>query len=97
MRHVSESLAGRAVYFVLYPMTIGEMLNRPAPTLLGDILAGQLPREGIWGDESGTIPVPEYLLRGFMPPLLELHRQSAWVQWWEGYRNVSMGLRQNRA
>jgi uncharacterized protein len=84
MRQVSESLAGRAVYFVLNPMTIGEALNKPAPTLLSDLLSGKFPDEGPWR-EGMPLNVPEWLLRGFMPPLFDLPRPDVWSQWWEGY------------
>lgn len=83
MRQVSESLAGRAVYFVLAPMTIGETRGAQAPTLIVDLLAGRWPAEV-------TIPEPpaapfSTLLRGLMPALLSLDRPEAWAQWWEGY------------
>ena len=31
LRHVSESVAGRAVYFTLHPMTLGEIHESPPP------------------------------------------------------------------
>ena len=84
MKQVSESLAGRAVYFVLNPMTIGEQLERPAPNILSDLLAGTLPSEGAWSEKT-KISVAEWLLRGFLPPLFDLPRAEVWSQWWEGY------------
>jgi len=83
MRRVSESLAGRAVYFVLSPMTIGEMRGAPPPDTLSQLLAGQWPPEGSI-PESATDPFA-LALRGFMPALLSLERPEAWVRWWEGY------------
>ena len=83
MRDVSESLAGRAVYFALSPMTLGEV-NRASPL---DILARSLAGE--WPDEKTlpeTPPDPvEWILRGLMPPLLTLDSSKAWTRWWDGY------------
>jgi len=83
MRRVSESLAGRAVYFVLSPMTSGEMRGTPPPDTLWQLLAGQWPPEGSL-PEAATDPFT-LALRGFMPALLSLERPEAWVRWWEGY------------
>lgn len=83
MQHVSESLAGRAVYFGLQPMTYGETLRRPPPTILRDLLAGKLPSEKqIAQNPSDLMPL---LLRGWMPALLRLTTSQAVLQWWEGY------------
>ena len=83
LRQVSESLAGRAAYFVLAPMTIGEINGQSPTDLLSRLLAGQWP-------EEGSIPVPppdpfNVIQRGLMPPLLQLDKPEAWTRWWEGY------------
>lgn len=83
MHQVSETLAGRAVYFTLLPMTLGETDGVAAPHIIADALAGHLPEER---PVSTRYPdVVPLLLRGFMPPLLELSGPQAWEQWWEGY------------
>lgn len=83
MQKVSESLAGRAVYFALQPMTIGEINRRPSPTILEDLLAGNLPREEKLPQAiDDVLPL---LLRGLMPALLHISTPAAWVEWWEGY------------
>jgi hypothetical protein len=83
MRQVSESLAGRAVYFVLRPMTIGEMRQVSPPNILARALAADWPEEQTLADPP---PDPlDVLLRGLMPPLLTLHSPSAWTRWWDGY------------
>lgn len=82
MRQVSESLAGRAIHFVLHPLTLGEIHQTKPPQLLQILLGGDWPGEGIL--PSPTDPIP-YLLRGFMPALLRLDAPSAWVRWWDGY------------
>ena len=83
MHQVSESLAGRAVYFILDPLALGEV-NRTDPTkLLAQMLAGELPAE-----QALPAPPPDptqWLLRGLMPPLLTLTTPQAWVRWWDGY------------
>jgi hypothetical protein len=83
MQRVSESLAGRAVYFVLNPMTLGEINNRQSPTLLSETLAGRWPDE-LNLAEAPPDPIP-LLQRGFLPRLLTLETPEAWLRWWEGY------------
>jgi predicted AAA+ superfamily ATPase len=83
MRRVSESLAGRAVYFSLLPMTMGEMRLRPASDLLFKLLKGQMPAEGRVTPTTQDLAI--LMLRGFMPPVLTLSRPETWIRWWEGY------------
>jgi len=83
MGKVSETLAGRAIYLVLDPMTLGEMHRQPPPTLLSDILAGHWPEDGAL-PEAPADPLP-LLQRGFMPALLSLQTPDSWLRWWEGY------------
>ncbi len=83
MRQVSESLAGRAVYFVLDPMAMGEIHQTPQPDILSRVLSGDFPAEGALPEEPAD-PLG-IILRGLMPPLLTLDSPHAWVRWWEGY------------
>jgi hypothetical protein len=83
MKQVGESLAGRAIYFVLDPMSIGEMHNQPQPDILVGVLNGKFPEEGLL--PSDLPYAAESILRGFMPPLLNLDSSQAWTRWWEGY------------
>ena len=83
MKQVSESLAGRAIYFVLDPMSIGEMRSQPQPDILVRVLNGEFPEEGLL---PADLPdAAESILRGFMPPLLNLDSSQAWTRWWDGY------------
>lgn len=83
MRRVSESLAGRAVYFILYPMTLGEMHRASPPDILARTLAGDWPEERALPQDP---PDPtDRLLRGFLPPLLTLDSPQSWTRWWDGY------------
>jgi predicted AAA+ superfamily ATPase len=45
MQRVSESLAGRAIYFVLNPLTLGEINRQQPSALLPELLAGRWPDE----------------------------------------------------
>lgn len=80
MQHVGESLAGRASYFELGPMTLGEIRKRPAPTVLGDLLAGRIPDEG---PVEPVDPLPA-MARGLMPRILGADDADA-ARWWDGY------------
>lgn len=83
MRHVSESLAGRAVYLTLLPMTAGEIQRKNPPTLIRDILEGKFPRdETLNGPAQDPISA---IARGFMPGLLSLPAAESRTRWWEGY------------
>jgi len=82
LRRVSESLAGRAVHFVLRPMTWGEQTGQAPPGLLEALLAGKLPPEGRIKPAPDPIPL---ILRGFLPPLMWLPSQEAVTEWWRGY------------
>jgi predicted AAA+ superfamily ATPase len=83
MHRVSESLAGRAVYFVLDPMCMGEIHRLPPPDILPRLLAGHFPEEGALSEEPED-PL-HLIMRGFLPPLLTLSKPESWVRWWEGY------------
>ncbi len=83
MKRVSETLAGRAVYFEMFPMTYGEMQGS---------LEGHNNFFALWKDDFKTEeknlkivdPIP-FILRGFMPPLIELKGIRDTLLWWEGY------------
>ncbi|NIM94854.1 MAG: DUF4143 domain-containing protein [Anaerolineales bacterium] len=83
MKEVSESLAGRAIYFILRPLTLGEIHRSQPPNVIEQLIQGNFPDDGLVTKE---IPDPiNLLLRGFMPPLITLKRHSSWVRWWDGY------------
>jgi predicted AAA+ superfamily ATPase len=83
MRSVSESLAGRAVYYTLLPMMLGEIEMRPPSGLIRNLFKGELPEEGKIS-VSHRSPFP-WMLRGCMPTLMEMKSWSAVLKWWEGY------------
>lgn len=82
MSKVTESLAGRATFVELGPMTVGEMESRPAPRIIEQLLRGEAP------DPSTTpTPAPDPIStawRGMMPRFLTLPEQSV-PAWWDGY------------
>ena len=83
MQQISESLAGRAVYYVLNPLTLGEIHGQPPSTLIQEALVGRWPAE-----MTHTAAVPDIaalLIRGFLPRLWALERPEAWLRWWDGY------------
>jgi predicted AAA+ superfamily ATPase len=83
MKQVSESLAGRAVYFILDPMALGEIHQTKPPDILTRLLIGEFPAESSL-DQSPSDP-DEILIRGLMPALLTLDSPQSWTRWWDGY------------
>ncbi len=83
MKRISESLAGRAVYFDMLPMTIGEIKGKsPGP---GNML--KLWNQGLKIKEQTLRPIDPVppLLKGFMPRLMHLKSRNDVLLWWEGY------------
>jgi predicted AAA+ superfamily ATPase len=83
MQQISESLAGRAVYFVLHPLTLGEIHRVPPSSLLNKALHGEWPAEQ--QIEKPLPEIPPLLLRGFLPRLWTMSQPEAWLRWWDGY------------
>jgi len=82
MKKISESLAGRAVYFTLYPMTIGELAELSPPNLLPSLFAGHFPNERKISSQLDPFSI---MWKGLMPALLKFESTAAVLQWWEGY------------
>lgn len=80
MHHVGESLAGRAAYVELGPMSLGEIERREAPAVLADLLGGRIPAERVLDDED---PLP-HVVRGMMPRLIGATEEQS-AGWWQGY------------
>lgn len=82
MERVTESLAGRAIYLELLPLTWGETLGVPH----GENFSA-LWDEKFEPAEAGlpvVDPLP-HLLRGFMPPVWPLKRPEDVLLWMDGY------------
>jgi hypothetical protein len=83
MRNISESLAGRAVYLTLKPMTIGELTDLAPANPLQKLFEGRLSGTGI--DTTQTIDLFKVLLSGLMPIVSFLPDRQAILRWWESY------------
>ena len=55
MHKVGESLAGRAVYFSLLPMTLGEMGGFLRPDILLNLFKGKFPKSQALGKENSMV------------------------------------------
>ncbi|RMG01104.1 MAG: ATP-binding protein, partial [Nitrospirae bacterium] len=81
MKNISESLAGRAIYLEMFPMTVAEAEGISRPRNFQEILKGKTVKE----QEPGEKEPIKYLLRGLMPPLLFIKNLRSILLWWEGY------------
>jgi predicted AAA+ superfamily ATPase len=88
MRNVSESLAGRAVYLTLWPMTRREQLGAGRAGIWSELLAADDDR---WFDVIAASDAPPEDWRslaargGFPTPALELHSIEERDIWFAGY------------
>lgn len=81
MKSVSESLAGRALYFDLLPFTWGEENEKEFPQWITHLPEHEPPSR-----LRPANPLPEsLLLRGFIPPVLFLTDREQMNEWWKGY------------
>jgi uncharacterized protein len=90
MKKVSESLAGRAVYYDLLPFSYGELNRRPYNSgWIGEFMeTGVLPfinrKKDLPGKETpGRLGFG--LFRGFLPPVASLKKVEHIAAWWKGY------------
>lgn len=88
MRQVSESLAGRASYLTLWPMTRGEQLGEGRAGRWDDLLASS---DAEWLDvlEPGRAEAEDWralaLRGGFPTPAVEMRRSADRAVWFDGY------------
>lgn len=81
MKKVSESLAGRALYFNLLPFSLGEETEGRPPQWISS-----LPEKGPPAKIPSSGPLPEaWLFRGFIPPVTFLSKEDEISAWWNGY------------
>ncbi|KPL15194.1 hypothetical protein AMJ74_01950 [candidate division WOR_3 bacterium SM1_77] len=81
MKQVTETLAGRSLYFSLLPFSYSEWLVKEKPKWFLQLLNGRLPKEKKYQIVS---PFPHFF-RGFLPPVLRLKKNEQLSLWWEGY------------
>ncbi len=80
MKEVAESLAGRAAYRELLPLTLSEVYQQPLPSwLLMPERLENLPKSPLEED------ILWLLFRGFLPPLLRLTKPRQVFSWWQSY------------
>ena len=83
MKGISETLAGRAVYFEMLPMSFSEMYGKnKTPQNFFNLLD---PDYEIKEQELSDIDPLPFIIKGFMPPLINLQSRNDVILWWEGY------------
>lgn len=88
MHRVSESLAGRAVYLFLRPLTESEKRGRPAMGPWERLLEAGTPRdaaEAVGGDASTPFDWPRAVLEGGFPAAVLEKEPERRTAWFEGY------------
>jgi hypothetical protein len=89
MKKVSESLAGRAVYYDLMPFSFGELMGTRNYGWVNKFMeTGKLPSMDIKyympHQEAPGSPAPN-LFRGFLPPVAFMKKEEHISAWWKGY------------
>lgn len=86
MKQVSESLAGRAIYFDLLPFSIGEYFEKPFVNWLDHLFeTSSLPVNQLSCILPTKITLSKLLYKGMMPPLFALDDESYIRTWWQSY------------
>lgn len=81
MKQVSESLAGRALYFNMQPFTLREWLRKSAPAWFFGLFSKKMPKPSTFKFLDPGLNV----FKGFLPPVLRLKKSRDASLWWEGY------------
>ncbi|MBN2108889.1 MAG: ATP-binding protein, partial [Deltaproteobacteria bacterium] len=81
MKNVTETLAGRCLYFDLLPFSLGEEKGVAVPGLFDDMLRGQAGKPPAEVQSVSDF----HLFRGFLPPVTYLDTEAHIAQWWSGY------------
>jgi uncharacterized protein len=89
MKKVSESLAGRAVYYDLMPFTFGELKGVQYDGWIERFMeTGALPSSNVKDythDKETHGDLVANLFRGFLPPVALLKKEEHISTWWKGY------------
>lgn len=83
MKKLTETLAGRAIYLELSPMLYSEM--KPEHKNISNFLKLWEPNSFIKENKLTSINTLMFLLKGFMPPLLNVKKPKDILLWWESY------------
>lgn len=81
MKAVSETLAGRSIYFDLLPFAYREWKEEKTPSWFFRIFDGYLPKE----KEFKQPDITKIMLKGFMPRVLRIRTLKKALLWWDGY------------
>jgi len=89
MKKVSESLAGRAIYYDLMPFSFGELRGTRNYGWINTFMeTGRLPSINV-KDYMAYKEVPVNLdlnlFRGFLPPVAFMKKEEHIAAWWKGY------------
>jgi len=82
MKSVTESLAGRASYNILYPFVPAEWDEKYVPHWFVKLFDGEFPVDVTVRSSSS---LKKLLFRGFMPKLFEIETEEQIYLWWESY------------
>lgn len=83
MKNISESLAGRALYFKMFPLTLNEMTRQLAkPNALKILFQGNIKK---LGDEIVRTDYSQLILTGLLPKMLELKNLENKLLWLENF------------
>lgn len=82
MKSVTESLAGRASYNILYPFAPAEWDGKYVPQWFMKLFDGEFPVDATINSSSS---LKKLLFRGFMPRLFEIEKEEQIYLWWESY------------
>lgn len=83
MEKISESLAGRAVFLELGPMTQGEMLGLPVPSFLENLLKGDFSSIDYLYPPCDDLSFRAW--HGGMPQIYQRNQLNSIIEWFEGY------------
>jgi hypothetical protein len=82
LKNISETLAGRATYHILFPFAFSEYKGHEMPKWLLEMFNKEYPKEK---EIINKLPIEQILFRGFLPPVLELKNIEEITIWWNGY------------
>ena len=88
MKRVSESLAGRAIYFNLLPFSFGECMERVPNRWLEKLLTKGKASETQDSYTPSDIDLKFTLFRGFLPPVVSLKKEDHIAMWLKAYEKT---------
>ncbi len=80
MEKVSETLAGRAFYFNLFPFSLGEWRGEKTSNFLKFFKIKDIKEKTVSCPDLKSV-----LFKGFLPPVLKIKKYNLISKWWESY------------